>query len=124
MNMPVQHILIVDDDPNMHRMLGLYLRNEPFEVDFASNGRIGLHKVSQNSYNLIISDLQMPEVDGITFIRQLKEKKASVPVIVISAFGYDQLINDAREAGACQVLQKPFDSKHLMRIIRRALDSN
>ena len=122
MNRSIKHILIVDDDPNMHRMMGLYLRNEPFEVDFASNGRIGLHKVNQNSYHLIISDLQMPEVDGITFIRQLQEKETSVPVIVISAFGYDKMVNDALEAGACQVLQKPFDSSHLMRIIKRALD--
>lgn len=117
MNRDHLKILIVDDDPQMHRLISLFLQNKPYHLDKASNGRIALSKIASEEYDLIISDLQMPETDGIELIKQIRREKNSIPVIIISAYGLESMAENALREGASYVLQKPFEASKLIKII-------
>lgn len=116
-------VLIVDDDPHMHRIVKILLEKEHLTLDFARNGRIALHRIEQNRYDLIISDIQMPELDGLCLIKKIKEKNTDIPVVLISAYGLEQMTVKAKEAGAVDVLFKPFDRVKLISVINRALNA-
>jgi DNA-binding NtrC family response regulator len=114
-------VLLVDDDPNMQTMVRLFLSKEHIDVEFAGNGRIALHKLENADYDIIISDIQMPEMDGILLINEIKARRIDRPVITISAYGLDNLASKAVEAGAFEVLQKPVGGKLLLSAIEKAL---
>ncbi len=116
-------VLFVDDDPHMHRIVNILLEKENFALEFARNGRIALHLIEQNKYDLIISDIQMPELDGLNLIKKLREKFADIPVVLISAYGLEQISTMAKESGAFDVLFKPFQRDVLVSVIKRALNA-
>jgi len=112
------HILIVDDDPNMHRLIQLYLNKTNAVVTTASSARVALHKMNSQSFNLMISDLQMPQMDGIELVRTVRAAGRTLPVLIISAFGLQTHAHNALNAGANKVLEKPFERKELLEAIR------
>lgn len=114
-------ILFVDDDPHMQRLVQLYLSEENISLEFAGNGRVALHKLQGSQFDVIISDLQMPEMDGITLIRELRARQISAPLIVLSAYGLASMVSQAMDAGAARVLQKPFDSITLISAINEII---
>lgn len=114
-------LLFVDDDPNMIQMVRLFLSNEAAEIDFAANGRIAIKKITTGKFDIIVSDLQMPEVDGLELIKYLSDLNLSIPIIIISAYGLESMAAKAMDAGALAVIHKPFDSKTLIKIIKTAL---
>ncbi|MGD9898043.1 MAG: response regulator [Calditrichaceae bacterium] len=114
-------ILLVDDDPNVQRMVGLFLNREKMDVECVGNGRIALHKLTTESFDIILSDIQMPQMDGITLMKEIKTRKFNIPVVVLSGFGLENMAMEAMELGAYEVLQKPFDSSCLIDAIRRTL---
>lgn len=110
-------ILFVDDDPTLQKMVEIFLRNNSYEIAFAKNGRSALHQIKQKDFDLIISDVQMPEMDGLTMISEIKKINSELPVIIVSAFGNESLAQRALEAGAKLILNKPFESKALIAAI-------
>ena len=112
-------ILLVDDDPHMQRLISIFLKKRPFEIDKAGNGRIALRKIETQTYDLIISDLQMPETDGIELIKSIRGKNCATPVIIISAYGLDSIAQKAIEEGASYVLPKPFEASELLKTIEK-----
>ena len=90
-------ILFVDDDPNMHRLVELMFRDAPFEFETAASARIALHKVGNKPYDCIISDLQMPGMDGITFIKELRVLNPRQKVIIMSAFGLKKMTDGSAD---------------------------
>lgn len=118
MNKPFS-ILFVDDDPNIRRMVELFLKGRNVELQCAGNGRSALKYLDQKEYDLIFTDIQMPEMDGLTLLQEVRKKNSDVPVVVISAFGQESASRRAMELGASSALSKPFDRNGIIRVIEQ-----
>lgn len=117
-------ILIVEDNENMRDALKLIVTNMQLSVDTAVDGKDGFDKAASNSYDLIISDMRMPNVDGLKFLKMLKVAGINTPLTFITAYG---TINNAVEAlklGAFDYILKPFSAEAIEELIKRALMLN
>ncbi len=111
-------ILLAEDDPLMQNLIRLYLKKYQAQIDFADNGRIALKQLKSKEYDLLITDLQMPEVDGATLIRNIRQEGKMVPVIVLSS--YDKLsIERMLDEPHIDSLRKPFESAELIAMIEK-----
>jgi len=115
----VLKILYVDDDPNMQKLIELFMRKSKYQLDSAKNGRTALKLLASNTYDLIITDIQMPELDGLSLIDEIKKKKIEAPVVIVSAFGQENISQKALKKGAVKILHKPFESKQLFDVIEK-----
>jgi two-component system chemotaxis response regulator CheY len=114
---PGKRILVVDDASLVRRFYRQALERAGFEVDEALNGVEALEKVLGESYDLVIVDVNMPQMDGMTFLRTLRRQSAAVsslPSLVISTEGAQQDIAAARTAGANFYLVKPVNQERLV----------
>ena len=111
-------VLLIDDDPALVRMIRLALLSEGLDVDTASDGLLGLDAVEHARYDLIVLDLQMPNMDGRAFFREFRARGGTTPVVLLSAYG----AQSARtELNAEAAVTKPFDPVVLIRTIRTLL---
>jgi len=111
-------VLLIDDDPALVRMIRLALLSEGLEVDTAEDGLLGLEAVERGQYDIIVLDLQMPNLDGRGFYREYRARGGTTPVVLLSAYG----AQSARvELNAEAAVTKPFDPVVLIRIIRTLL---
>jgi len=104
-------ILIIDDDENARYAVRAILENAGHEVSEAENGAVGLRMQAAHRFDLVISDVIMPEQDGIETVLQLSKDYPSLPVIVISGGGADRFLGyleTAEALGATRILAKPF----------------
>lgn len=110
-------ILVVDDEVLIREVIKEYSLNEGYEVDEASNGKIALELIEENDYDVVIMDVMMPTMDGLTAIKELKEIK-NIPVIILSARKeeYDKL--QGFEIGIDDYVTKPFSPKELIARIK------
>jgi len=116
-------LLLVDDDPNMQRMVALFLNKSSYELEIAGNGRKALELLDKNKFDLIISDMQMPLMDGAELLRKIREKKIKAPVILISAYTSLDRQDEIDASDFAAVLFKPFDGSNLISIIEKILKS-
>ena len=116
-------ILVVDDSAVVRRMLGHVLGEAGHQVSFAVDGQQGLAATDELRPDLIISDLEMPVMDGITFVRELKREAArpTVPVIMLTASGEADLHRAAADAGVDGFATKPVRSTEVMELVRQLL---
>ena len=116
-------ILVVDDSPSIRRMLSMTLGQIGYDVIEAGDGREGLSKALQGPCDGIITDQNMPHMDGLTFIREFRAHAASrgVPIIVLSTDSDDTLKQKAREGWAIGWMVKPFDQAKLTAVIRKVI---
>lgn len=120
-------ILFVDDSPTMRSSVCFCLRNAGYRVVEAADGADGLDKLKEisergESPSLIITDINMPRVDGITFIRRVKETDFKfVPILVLSTEAEGTMIEKGREAGASGWLLKPFQPEHLLWAVKKVV---
>jgi DNA-binding response OmpR family regulator len=98
-------ILIVDDEADLRGLLRDVCVMNGYQVDCANNGVGALQCIERGPYNLVIVDYEMPEMDGLEFVRRVKERWGSLPIIAMSALDVGNLFV---EAGANLFLQKPF----------------
>lgn len=119
----VLSILIAEDNP-INRMLAIkVLQNQGFETDIAENGKIALEKHKKHDYDIILMDLQMPEMDGYeatTHIRKLKNHKKDIPIIAMTAHTIKGELEHCMEIGMNDFISKPFDKKELYQKIYKA----
>ncbi|MBW2684145.1 MAG: sigma-54-dependent Fis family transcriptional regulator, partial [Deltaproteobacteria bacterium] len=113
-------ILIVDDEPNYLVVLSELLQDEGFEVFTAPDGEQGIKIVNDVDLDIVITDMQMPGMDGIQFMQQIKEKLSDLPVIVITAYAEVDKAVEAMQAGAFSYLAKPFSNDELIVSLRKA----
>jgi DNA-binding response OmpR family regulator len=116
-------ILLVDDDPHFLRVLTRILAAENFLVTPAGGACDALQLVKSAQFDLIISDLRMPDCDGLSFIETLRQSGNNVPVIILTAYGEVDTYLAAMNAGASEYLTKPMGSDELLRIVRSYLSS-
>jgi DNA-binding NtrC family response regulator len=114
-------ILIVDDDPDIRRILQDRLESLGHEVINAENGREALNRITQDSPHLMLLDLQMPGMDGMQLLKNLKGN-CDFPVIVITAFGTIEKAVEAMKEGAVDFITKPFSADHLDLVIKRVIE--
>lgn len=116
-------VLIVDDEPHMLRVTELSLRKGGFELFIARNGREAVETALRDHPSLIVMDVLMPEVDGLTALRQLKQnpETASIPVIMLTARGHVMTRQEAAESGAELFLTKPFSPTQLLQEAKRLM---
>ena len=117
----MQTILIVEDKKSMSDMLADTLKAEGFGVLTALTVREGLAQIAAGEMDAVITDLRLPDGDGMEVLRSVKEASPLTPVIVMTAFGSIELAVSAVKEGAHDFITKPFDTDHLMLILRRAL---
>ena len=120
--MTMYSILVVDDEPNYLIVLSELLKDEGFEVFTASDGPEGLKIVEDVDLDIVITDMQMPGMDGLQFLNKIKEKKQDLPVIVITAFAEVDKAVAAMKAGAYNYLAKPFSNDELIITLRKGAD--
>jgi two-component system, NtrC family, response regulator len=119
--MSMHSILIVDDEPNYLVVLSELLRDEGFEVFTASSGPEGLEVFKEVDLDLIITDMQMPGMDGLQFLQEIKKKEGEIPVIIITAYAEVGKAVTAMQAGAFSYLAKPFSNDELIVNINKAV---
>ncbi len=108
-------VLVVDDDPNIYRIIAKELSTVGYEVDSASDGQEALEKATAEDYSLVISDVMMPRMDGLEFFEALKKEKPDTPVILISGHTNFGFAVKGLNLGALAFLVKPFDNAELMK---------
>lgn len=112
-------ILIVDDDEMERRLLQSVLEGQ-YDLRFAANGRIAEEILERDSIDLVVTDLAMPEVNGLRLIRDLRDKGDTVPIIAISGVAAEQL-DLAQDYGAGIVLFKPVQRDRFLEAVRVSL---
>jgi two-component system chemotaxis response regulator CheY len=113
-------ILIVDDSPVVLAMLEDALVGMGYDVTAAGNGQDGLRKIEASKFDLIITDLSMPVMDGIAFVKAAKQLPNCkfVPVVFLSSEEDETKITEAKRAGASTFLRKPFKENQLATILK------
>ncbi len=119
-------ILVIDDDPSVRGMLVEMLRREGYEVDDAEDGRVGMRRFKEHPAALVITDVLMPEQEGLETLMQLRHSAQPVKVIAISGggrVGPDAYLTSARTLGADAILAKPFGREELLELVSKLLGS-
>lgn len=117
-------ILVIDDDPNVRQMICRMLEREGYEVESAANGREGYEKFQACPADLVITDIIMPEQEGIETIRLLKAQHPDCRIIAISGggrMGPSDYLSMAKLLGASLTISKPFDRMQLLSSVKQAL---
>jgi two-component system response regulator AtoC len=116
-----ERILVADDDKDMCHMLSSILEREGYKVDKVYAGEQAIKKIKAKDYSLMILDYKLPDMDGINTFKVVHLAKPSLEVIMISAYGSPSLKSKAKKLGVYRFLDKPFDVKRLVRVVRNAL---
>ncbi len=119
-------ILIVDDEKNMRWAIKRAFKNQPYRFIEATNGEEGLIAFEKEQPDLVLLDLKMPKVDGLTALERMKklekELEKDIPVVMITAHGTTETAVEAMKLGALDYISKPFDVEELRIILRKALE--
>jgi CheY-like chemotaxis protein len=120
----MQRILVIDDEPQLRAVLKRFLEIEGYEVEVAADGREALRIYAGKPADLVITDLIMPEKEGIETIRELKDSYPGIKIIAMSGggrLGPETYLTLARKLGAQRTLSKPFELKALGDAVRELL---
>jgi two-component system response regulator PilR (NtrC family) len=115
-------ILIVEDEKSMREVLEILLEGENYDVTSASNGLEGLSYISKDIFDLVITDMKMPKVDGFELLRKIKETSPDTIVIMITAFGTTETAIEAMKLGAYDYINKPFKIDEIRLIVKKAIE--
>jgi DNA-binding NtrC family response regulator len=119
------HILVVDDEPDIRHLLQEILEDEGYDVEVAENGESARQAYRQNPPNLILLDIWMPDVDGITLLKEWAEDgNLPMPVIMLSGHGTVETAVEATRLGAFDFIEKPLSLAKLLITVEQALDSD
>lgn len=116
-------VLVVDDEPYMHRLLQHHLARAGFLLLNAHNGREAIQLAGQHQPDVIVMDVMMAELDGLSALKQLKqtEPTKAIPVIMITASAHHVTREEAEASGAALFLTKPFSPTQLLMAVRKLL---
>jgi nitrogen regulation protein NR(I) len=117
-------ILLIEDDSGITDTLQRVLAAEGHEVAIEKRGDDGLARAVKDSFNLVITDLKLPGLNGLELVRQLHTAKPRLPIILVTAFGTTETAIEAMKVGAYDYLLKPFNIPQLIELVHKAADSN
>ena len=116
----MKRVLVVDDEPGLRQSLGLLLTDAGYTVTAEQDGRRALDRATAESFDLILCDVRMPEMDGLTFVRNYRQRGGGALVIVMSAYGGEDAAIAAMKEGAYDYLPKPFRPDEVVLTLRKA----
>lgn len=121
--MASRKILAVDDSVSIRKSISFILGQENFEVVEAENGADGLEKAKGDKFGLIITDINMPIMDGIQFIKELRNtvEHKFTPIIVLTTENQDSKMQEGKAAGATGWIVKPFSSDKLIAVVKKII---
>ena len=115
-----KRVLVVEDEEKLRRVIELQLTSAGFEVDKAATAEDGIKVVDRA--DLVLTDLRLPNMDGLQLLGLIRRQNAQVPVIVMTAYGSIETAVESMKAGATDFLLKPFSLDHLMQVVEKALE--
>lgn len=117
-----EKILIVDDEPDMLKLLSMILREKtPYEITTTNNPVEAVELAKNGNFDLVITDLKMPGLDGLQLLEEIKKRDEDVPVIIITAYGTIDAATEAIEKGGFDFITKPFKKEQILFTIEKAL---
>jgi nitrogen regulation protein NR(I) len=116
--------LLIEDDSSIRDTLRRVLEGEGYEVETERRGDNGLSRAASASFNVVITDLRLPGLNGLELVRQLRGAQPRLPIILITAFGTTDTAIEAMKSGAYDYILKPFDIPELLSLVARAMESN
>jgi two-component system chemotaxis response regulator CheY len=121
--MTMLSILAVDDSASMRQMVSFTLRSSGYDVIEAVDGQDALDKIGERQVDLVLTDQNMPRMDGLTLIRQLRgrDRFKRTPILVLTTESSDEMKQAGRAAGATGWMVKPFDPARLLEVIGKVL---
>jgi len=120
--MASERILIVDDEDGMRRLLGRVLTREGYDTSTVGSGAEALRLVANERFDLVVTDIKMPEMDGLQLLENLKEYEPSLPIIVMTAYGTIENAVQALRLGAYDYIAKPFETDEIKLTVAKALE--
>jgi NADH-quinone oxidoreductase subunit E/NADP-reducing hydrogenase subunit HndA len=115
-------ILVVDDEPVVVRSCERVLNAEGYHIEGVLSAKEAILKMEQNSYHLVLTDLKMPDIDGITLIRWIKREKPDIGIVIITGYPSQETIKDALDLGIIDYVPKPFTPAVLIDVTKRAIE--
>ncbi len=116
-------ILTVDDSASMRQMVGLVLRGAGYQVVEAADGVDGLSKLAGQELGLVLSDINMPNMDGLEFTRQLRAmpQYKFVPIVLLTTESHPEKKQEGKAAGATAWIVKPFNPEQLLAVVKKVM---
>lgn len=114
-------ILVVDDEPIVIRSCEAVLKSEGYNIESTLSGKEAILKMEKTPFDLVITDLKMPEVDGITLIRWIKQKRPDTGIVIITGYPSQDTIKEALEVGIIDYVPKPFTPSALINVTQKAI---
>lgn len=119
--MPENKILIIDDEKNILLTVRHALEPKGYEVAAVTTGEETLRLLEQQTFDLLLLDLKLPGIDGMSVLKEVSQKQPQIPVVIISAYGTVGNAVEAMKLGAIDFLEKPFSPEELRETVRRIL---
>ncbi|HNT57764.1 MAG TPA: sigma-54 dependent transcriptional regulator [Syntrophales bacterium] len=116
------HILIIDDEERMRHLLSIMLGRRGYRVSQAADGLEGLEKIKAEPFDMVISDIKMPRMDGMELLERMTEENLTCPVVFITAFATIDSAVDAMRQGAVDYVTKPFEEERILLTVERTLN--
>ena len=117
-------ILIIEDERSVRGLFSQFLEHEGFQVECASNGSEGLDKLKTAGADLVITDIMMPEMDGLEVVREIRKVNSTLPIIAVSggmSNGSVNYVSAARDFGADMIFEKPVSLVDLLESVKKLI---
>jgi len=118
--MTINRILLIDDEENFRHMLSVILKKRGYDVETANNGSEGLKKIDTGSYDTVLCDIRMPEMDGLEFLKEAQQAGCESTIIMMSAYGSLDTAIEAMKLGAYDYISKPFKPDEIILTLKKA----
>ncbi len=117
----MQHILLAEYEKNLRLSISMILRSAGYEVTVSANGQEALDSMSNNDYDLLITDIEMPKLNGLELIHALRSKSYDIPIIVMTGYGNKDLVVELLHMGVKKYLDKPMEMKNILKTVHGVL---
>ena len=114
--------LVIDDEQIVLDSVSRILTDENYQVDVSLSGREGLNQAIETEYDIVLTDIRMPDIGGMRVLRDVKRAKPSLPVLIITGYATVKSAVQAMKLGAADYLEKPFTPEQLLKSVASALD--
>ena len=119
--MEKKKVLVIDDEQIVLDSVSQILIDENYEVDVSLSGREGLDWAIERPYDIVLTDIRMPDIGGMRVLRDIKRIKSSLPVLIITGYATTKSAVQAMKLGAADYIEKPFEPEQLLEAVSRAL---